>query len=152
MLPDKELDAAIFGVAETLAAMPSRGLYRFAPEAAGELKAIEAFKAKECERLNGPICQWLDKLPNEFGRWSLAFHMVEWCASPVGRMVGGAAPEWITLETAQRARRFLIEFAFPHAQSFYRQWSTGPTSTQSGKSSLSFILTRKMESIRAAGV
>jgi Protein of unknown function (DUF3987) len=113
LAPNREVDAAVYKLAERLAGMPPTGLYRFVPAAASELQVIEAFKARECERLTGPISEWLNKMPNEFGRWSLIFHAIECCA------VGKEPPDLISLKTARRVRRFLIEFAFPHARAFY---------------------------------
>ncbi|GLR91305.1 bifunctional DNA primase/polymerase [Bradyrhizobium iriomotense] len=96
-------------------------LYRFSPEADAELHSIEAFKAREIARPDGSpmLRQWLDKMPNEFGRLSLIFHFIEWYASDLSADIGGGPAEFISLGTAARARRYLTEFVYPHARTFY---------------------------------
>jgi hypothetical protein len=96
-------------------------LFRLSPEADAELHAVEAFKAREIARPDSPsmLRQWLDKMPNEFGRLSLIFHFVEWYASDMCADIGGAPGPVIERGTAERARRYLTEFVYSHARVFY---------------------------------
>ncbi|MET3156816.1 hypothetical protein ABIE85_002610 [Bradyrhizobium diazoefficiens] len=96
-------------------------LYRFSPEADAELHSIEAFKAGEIARPDSSpmLRQWLDKMPNEFGRLSLIFHFIEWYASDLSADIGGGPAGFISKGTAARARRYLTEFVYPHARTFY---------------------------------
>ena len=65
--------------ANAIADAANGALFRFSPEADAELHAVEAFKAKEIARpdASSMLRQWLDKMPNEFGRLSLVFHFIE---------------------------------------------------------------------------
>jgi hypothetical protein len=117
--PDQGLKAEAEELALALARSEPNRLFKFSPEADAERLAIEDFAAWESERPSLPpaMRQWLNKLPNEFGRIALVFHFIEH-ASRI-RQPEAAIPELISRETAQRARRFLMEFVFSHARAFY---------------------------------
>jgi hypothetical protein len=119
--PDPELEATRDKLAVLLAESERSGLFKFEPDANAELLEIEDFKDREINRPNAPpaLRQWLDKMPNEFGRLALVFHFIEHHASQVGKPDYEPTPELISQKTAHRARRFLTEFVFSHAQAFY---------------------------------
>jgi hypothetical protein len=119
--PDPELEATRDKLAVLLAESERSGLFKFEPDANAELLEIEDFKDREINRPNAPpaLRQWLDKMPNEFGRLALVFHFIEHHASQVGKPDYEPTPELISQKTAHRARRFLTEFVFSHAQTFY---------------------------------
>jgi hypothetical protein len=121
--PDPALKENLQRVAFELAGLERAGVFRFSPEADTEFRALEAFKKREIARPDSSLalCQWLDKLPNEFGRVALAFHFIEWHSSPLGKLDGGAPSELVSIETARRARRYLTEFVYPHARLFYER-------------------------------
>jgi hypothetical protein len=121
--PDAALADAINQLAGNLTASTPNGLYRFSPEADKELRALADFVAQEIARpeLSMALRQWLDKMPNEFGRLALIFHFIEWHASDVPMLTGDPPPELVSAETARRARRFLQELVYPHARAFHEQ-------------------------------
>jgi hypothetical protein len=92
--------------------------FLFSPEADQVRSELEAFKEREIERptTTDAVAQWLNKLPNEFGRFSLIFHFIEWYASEEGQT---APPDRVSLETAQRAARYLTEFVYSHVRALY---------------------------------
>jgi Protein of unknown function (DUF3987) len=119
--PDEEAERQLHALALAIADRSEQtAIFKFAPVADAELRALEAFKMHEIERPNvGPgMRQWLDKLPNEFGRIALVFHQIEWHTSRLDQS-RAEIPELVSQETARRARRFLIEFVVPHARAFY---------------------------------
>jgi hypothetical protein len=99
------------------------GLFRFSPAADQEFRTLQAFAAHEAGLPNASpaLRQWLDKLPNEFGRLALVFHFIEWHSSALGQLTGLAPPALVSVETARRARRFLTEFVYSHAIAFHEQ-------------------------------
>jgi Protein of unknown function (DUF3987) len=118
--PDAGLEEDGARLAVSLAEAERDQLFKFAPDAAAELKALEDFKDREIDRPNtsSAFQQWLDKLPNEFGRVALVFHFVEHHTPRSGK-AEEPTPDLISKETARRARRFLTEYVFSHAQAFY---------------------------------
>jgi hypothetical protein len=62
--------------------------------------------------------QWLDKTPNEFGRLALVFHFIEWYSNP--EACDQSPPLVVSVETARRARRFILEFVYPHVRAFHQ--------------------------------
>jgi hypothetical protein len=118
--PDKALDDRVSTAANAIAEAANNTLFRFSPEADAELHAIEAFKAREIARPDASptLCQWLDKMPNEFGRLSLVFHFIEHYGAS-GAAVGTPPAAIISRDTAERARRYLTEFVYSHALTFY---------------------------------
>jgi hypothetical protein len=118
--PDIEANGRLAKTANAIADAANGMLFRFSPEADAELHAIEAFKAKEIARpdVSSTLRQWLDKMPNEFGRVSLVFHFIEHYGAAGDR--GTALPaSIISRDTAERARRYLTEFVYSHALTFY---------------------------------
>jgi len=123
LAPDTELDSTLARVASSLVESADFARFRFAPDADAELQEIEAYKNREIARPNASnfIRQWLDKLPNEFGRVALAFHHIEHCTSDAAAVFEDPAPDLICLDTARRARRYLTEFIYSHVQAFSQQ-------------------------------
>jgi hypothetical protein len=119
--PDAEAENCLKQLAVDIADSESKRRFKFAPEANVELLVLEDFKMREINRPGAsPVLQqWLDKLPNEFGRFALIMHFIEWY-SDIGSLLG-EPPELISRDTAGRARRFLVEFAFSQARAFYGQ-------------------------------
>jgi hypothetical protein len=118
--PDTVTGERLANAAAAIADADNGTLFRFSPEADAELHAVEAFKAKEIARPDASptLRQWLDKMPNEFGRLSLVFHFIEHYGAP------GAGGDTIPASvigrgTAERARRYLTEFVYSHALTFY---------------------------------
>src|SRR5262249_20753698 len=84
---DRELEAALNTLALSLTEGEQGALFKFAPEAAVELDAVEEFKTREINRPNTSPAfrQWLDKLPNDYGRVALVFHIIEHRVSPAAK-------------------------------------------------------------------
>lgn len=111
---DPAIEAAIPRVAWALAGL-GEATYRFAPEAADELWAVKAFKAREMARPDIPsgLKTWLAKTDAEFGRYALAFHLIEWAV--IADALDMPPDELISVATARRARRYVEEFLYAHA-------------------------------------
>ncbi|WP_158228791.1 DUF3987 domain-containing protein [Bradyrhizobium sp. Y36] len=111
---DPAIEAAIPRVALALTSL-GEATYRFAPEAAEELWAIKAFKMREMARPDIPsgLKTWLAKTDAEFGRYALAFHLIEWAI--VAEAIELPPDELISAATARRARRYVEEFLYAHA-------------------------------------
>jgi hypothetical protein len=95
-------------------------LFKFTPEADEELKIVERFAETESERpdVSDHMREWLGKLPGEFGRMALAFHIIEWAVC--WPMFGDEQPDaMISKFSATLARRYLTEFVFGHARVLY---------------------------------
>jgi hypothetical protein len=92
--PDAELESKRDALALALTEAEQSALFKFELDADAELRAILEFKAREIERPNTPptLAQWLDKLPNEFGRVALVFHFIECHAAEAGAPTPGATP------------------------------------------------------------
>lgn len=118
--PDLATGERLANAANAIAEAANGTLYRFSPEADAELHAVEAFKAREIARPDASptLRQWLDKMPNEFGRLSLVFHFIEHYGAG-GAAVGTPPAAFIGRDTAERARRYLTEFVYSHALTFY---------------------------------
>lgn len=129
-------------------------LFKFSPEADAELHLIEAFKAKEIARpdASSMLRQWLDKMPNEFGRLSLIFHFVEWYASDLAGDIGGAPPPTVSRSTAERARRYLMEFVYPHARVFYLKELGTSEVDEHAQWIAGFALSRDLSTIRTRDI
>jgi uncharacterized protein DUF3987/bifunctional DNA primase/polymerase-like protein/primase-like protein len=149
--PDTELNEMVARVASMIAGAASGAVFKFAPEADAELREIEAFKAREITKPNAApsLRQWLDKLPNEYGRVSLAFHFIEWASGAAG---GERPPDIIRIETARRARRYLTEFVYSHARAFYEQIGSGSGAGDHGLWIAGYILARGLGSIDARDI
>jgi Protein of unknown function (DUF3987) len=128
--------------------------YRFSPEANEERVAYETFVRDQMD-LPGALPafrQWLEKTINEFGRLALVFHFLEWHSSDDGSLVGGAPPSLISLETARRARRYLSEFIYPHAQVFYRRILGSSPSEEHARWIAGYILSGELSSVSARDI
>lgn len=148
--PNQSLADSLAKIASTLIEDNEPRRYRFAPDADRELRAHQAFVAHEVAQPDAlpAFRQWLNKSVNEFGRLSLVFHLLEYHSSPERMIIDGAPPELVSVETAQRARRYLMEFVYPHARMFYRcVLGSSPIETHA-KWVADFILSRGMSSIR----
>jgi hypothetical protein len=119
--PDTSTTELLTVAAAAITGSDNDCLFRFSPEADAELHAVEAFKAREIGRpdASSMLRQWLDKMPNEFGRLSLIFHFIEWYASEMSGLIGGGPSLVVERSTAERARRYLTEFVYSHAKAFY---------------------------------
>jgi hypothetical protein len=120
-VPNKAYADALAEIAEALVSSEPSGVFRFSPEGDRELNALYDFQEPEIRRpgASPALRQWLEKTPNEFGRLALVFHFIEWCGTPEG-LDGDPPPPLVSGATARRARRFLTEFAYPHALVFHQ--------------------------------
>jgi hypothetical protein len=127
--------------------------YRLSPEAAADLKAVQKFRNEEIKRIDIPpaLRNWLDKAPNEFGRYCLAFHMIEW-ASSFAPAIDQPPDPLISRETAVRARRYIQEFLYPHARYVYGTIMTQGVGDQHAKWIAGFLLAHMRTSVRARDV
>jgi Protein of unknown function (DUF3987)/Bifunctional DNA primase/polymerase, N-terminal len=119
-LPDADADTKAAALAMAITQAEQEGLFKFAPEAASNLEVVQDFTEREVKRadISQAMASWLGKLPAEYGRLALAFHFIESCTSQLGA-TQVTVPELISQETAQRARRFVLEFLVPHGRVFY---------------------------------
>jgi len=142
------LELAIVDIATAMVDVPDEAKFRLSPEAMVELHAIQALKNREIDRLDNPpaLRQWLDKLPNEFGRLSLVFHHIDW-ASGVGPKIDDGPPETVPGEAATKARRLIEEFLYPHARAVYAGLLLGDQHEGHGRWIAGFILSRRLDSI-----
>jgi hypothetical protein len=151
--PDKPLDDRVSTAANGIAEAGNNTLFRFSPEADAELHAIEAFKAREIARPDASptLCQWLDKMPNEFGRLSLVFHFVEHygASGAAGDTVPAAI---ISRGTAERARRYLTEFVYSHALTFYLKDLGASTMDEHALWIAGFVLARGLPAISSRDI
>jgi hypothetical protein len=146
---DETLDQSISRVASALANLGDEA-YRLSGGADGELKSIQAFKNHELNRFDTPpaLRNWLDKMPNEFGRYSLAFHLIEW-ASSVAPALGEEPSPLVSRATALRARRYIQEYLYPHARYVYGTIMSKRQSDEHAKWIGGYILTRGLDSLDA---
>lgn len=121
--PNKAYADALEQISIALVNSERSGRYKFTPEGDCELRELQDFQQTEIKRpgASPALKQWLDKTPNEFGRLALVFHFMEWHASPEAAVLGDNPPALVSGATARRARRFLVEFAYPHARVFHQQ-------------------------------
>ncbi|KRP85949.1 hypothetical protein AOQ73_36330 [Bradyrhizobium pachyrhizi] len=108
------IEAAIPRVSLALASL-EEATYRFDEKAAEELWTIKAFKAREMTRPDIPsgLKTWLAKTDAEFGRYALAFHLLEWAV--IAEALDAPPDNLISAGTAKRARRYVEEFLYAHA-------------------------------------
>ena len=119
---NREYADALEKISEALADSERAGLFKFSIDGDRELKSLYDFR-EEARRRPGAspaLHQWLEKTPNEFGRLALIFHFIEWHASSEATLTGDSPPAVVSGATARRARRFLTEFAYPHALVFHQ--------------------------------
>jgi hypothetical protein len=151
--PDKALDERVSTAANAIAEAANNTLFRFSPEADAELHAIEAFKAREIARPDASptLCQWLDKMPNEFGRLSLVFHFIEHYGA-CGAAVSTPPAAIISRATADRARRYLTEFVYSHALTFYLKDLGASTMDEHALWVAGFVLARGLPAISSRDI
>lgn len=148
---DPAIEAAVPRVALALASL-DEATYRFDPGAAQELWAIKAFKAREMARPDIPsgLKTWLAKTDAEFGRYALAFHLIEWAA--IAEAIEMPPDDLIPAATARRARRYVEEFLYAHASFIHSTVLDGAGHDQEARWIAAYILTRNMERITAREV
>ena len=151
--PDKALDDRVSTAANAIAEAGNNTLFRFSPEADAELHAIEAFKAGEIARPDASptLCQWLDKMPNEFGRLSLVFHFIEHYGAS-GAAVDTLPATVIGRGTAERARRYLTEFVYSHGLTFYLKDLGASTMDEHALWVAGFVLARGLRAISSRDI
>ena len=151
--PDLATGERLLSAANAIAEAANGTLFRFSPEADAELHAIEAFKAREIARPDASptLCQWLDKMPNEFGRLSLVFHFVEHYGAS-GAAVGTPPAAIISRATAGRARRYLTEFVYSHALTFYLKDLGASTMDEHALWIAGFVLARGLPAISSRDI
>lgn len=112
---DPSIEAAIPRIASALASIADL-TFRFDCEASKELTKIKAFKDREAKRDDIPpgLKTWLSKADSEFGRYALAFHLIEWAA--IAEALETPPDLLIPPATARRARCFVEDFLYVHAQ------------------------------------
>jgi Protein of unknown function (DUF3987) len=148
--PDQGIADTVRRVARNLVDSGLGRRFRFTIEGDGELRQLESFVKRETllPKASASFGQWLDKLPNEFGRIALVFHFVEWYARPAAASpVEAGPPEEVSGETARRARRFLEEFAHPHAAVFYNHILGASQIEEHARWVAGFIVARGLASI-----
>lgn len=146
---DLNLDGSVSRVALALVDLEARD-YRLAPDAACELDAIEDFKANECDRfdISPALKTWVSKTPNEFGRYSLAFHLIEW-ATGIDPALGVLPEPLVPRATAIRARRYVQEFLYAHAKYVYGTVMAKAQDDDDVQWVAGYILTRDLATITA---
>lgn len=146
---DLNLDGSVSRVALALVDLEARD-YRLAPDAAGELDAIEDFKANECDRfdISPALKTWVSKTPNEFGRYCLAFHLIEW-ATGLDSALGVPPESLVPRATAIRARRYVQEFLYAHAKFVYGTVMAKGQDDDDVRWVAGYILTRSLSTITA---
>jgi Protein of unknown function (DUF3987) len=147
--PAPEIADALDRLATALMACDETRKFRFNPEADQELRAQQEFVASKRAQpdLHPAFGQWLDKSINEFGRLALIFHFIDWF-SAAGSVTGDPPPEFVAVETARLARRYISEFAYPHARVFYRRILGASPVEDHARWAAEYILSRGLSSIR----
>ncbi|WP_161494825.1 bifunctional DNA primase/polymerase [Bradyrhizobium canariense] len=151
--PDTATGERLTKAANAIADAANGALFRFSPEADAELHAVEAFKAKEIARPDASptLRQWLDKMPNEFGRLSLVFHFIEHYGA--SGAAGDAVPAVVIGRgTAERARRYLTEFVYSHALTFYLKDLGASTMDEHALWIAGFVLARGLPAISSRDI
>jgi Protein of unknown function (DUF3987) len=146
--PAVDLAEALDSLALALASSPQKELYKLEPAADVEFRALQRFAAEQRDRPDIPtsLREWCDKLPNEFGRFCLLYHFIEWYTGDSGKM-GLRPDELVSVDTAARARRFLTEFAYPHAVAFHDEVLMQSPAERDATKIAGYILSRGLESI-----
>nr|WP_244623437.1 DUF3987 domain-containing protein [Bradyrhizobium sp. MOS001] len=151
--PDLATGERLANAANAIADAANGTLFRFSPKADAELHAVEAFKAKEIARPDASptLRQWLDKMPNEFGRLSLVFHFIEHYGAS-GAVADTLPAAVIGQGTAERARRYLTEFVYSHALTFYLKDLGASTMDEHALWVAGFVLARGLAAISSRDV
>jgi hypothetical protein len=148
--PDQTIAETVRRIARSLVDSGPGKRFRFTIEGDGERRQLESFVKREMAlpKASTSFAQWLEKLPNEFGRLALVFHFVECYARPAAASpVEFEPPEEVSGETARRARRFLEEFAHPHAAVFYNHILGASQIEEHARWVAGFIVARGLASI-----
>ncbi|BBZ98229.1 hypothetical protein BRDID11004_08620 [Bradyrhizobium diazoefficiens] len=148
--PDGDVADAVHRVARSLVDSGAGKRFRFTIEGDQERRQLESFVKREMAlpKASASFAQWLEKLPNEFGRLALVFHFVEWYARPEAALGIDPEPaELVSGDTARRARRFLEEFAHPHAAVFYNHVLGASQIEEHARWVAGFIVARGLASI-----
>jgi hypothetical protein len=148
--PDQSIAETVRRIARSLVDSGPGKRFRFTIEGDGERRQLESFVKREMAlpKASTSFAQWLEKLPNEFGRLALVFHFIEWYARPAAASpVEFEPPEEVSGETARRARRFLEEFAHPHAAVFYNHILGASQIEEHARWVAGFIVARGLASI-----
>jgi hypothetical protein len=147
--PDTATGERLAKAATAIADAANGALFRFSPEADPELHAVEAFKAKEIARPDASptLRQWLDKMPNEF----LVFHFIEHYGA-AGGGVDTSPAVVISRGTAERARRYLTEFVYSHALTFYLKDLGASTMDEHALWIAGFVLARGLRSVSSRDI
>ncbi|TWB66615.1 DUF3987 domain-containing protein [Bradyrhizobium sacchari] len=148
---DPAIEAAIPRIALALAGL-GEATYRFATAAAEELWAIKAFKAREMARPDIPsgLKTWLAKTDAEFGRYALAFHLIEWAI--VAEAIELPPDDLISAATARRARRYVEEFLYAHALFIHTTVFDGGGHDHEARWVAGYILSRNVQRLSAREV
>jgi uncharacterized protein DUF3987/bifunctional DNA primase/polymerase-like protein len=143
---DPAIEAAIPRVALALASL-GETTYRFEPQAAQELWAIKAFKAREMARPDVPsgLKTWLAKTDAEFGRYALAFHLIEWAV--LAEVLETPPDTLISADTARRARQYVEEFLYGHALFIHTTVLDGADDDHEVRWIAGYILTRDSQKL-----
>jgi hypothetical protein len=143
---DPAIEATIPRVALALASLDET-TYRFEPQAAQELWAIKAFKAREMVRPDVPsgLKTWLTKTDAEFGRYALAFHLIEWAV--LAEVLETPPDTLISVDTARRARRYVEEFLYGHALFIHTTVLNGAGDDHEARWIAGYVLTRDSQKL-----
>ncbi|TKV78926.1 DUF3987 domain-containing protein [Bradyrhizobium elkanii] len=145
---DGFLDASIPRLATALASLDEAS-YRLHPDAAHELEQIQIFADRESHRpeISAGLRTWLNKTPNEFGRYCLAFHLIEWATLDAALDILPAP--LVSRATAVRARRYIQDFLYSHALHAYGTIMAKGQSDGDVRWVAAYILTRGLKTISA---
>jgi uncharacterized protein DUF3987/bifunctional DNA primase/polymerase-like protein len=145
---DAFLDASVPRLATALTSLDEAS-YRLHPGAADELEQIQAFADREGRRpdISAGLRTWLCKTPNEFGRYCLAFHLIEWATLDAALEIPPAP--LVSRATAVRARRYIQDFLYSHAQHAYGTIMAKGQSDGDVRWVAEYILTRGLQTISA---
>lgn len=145
---DGELDASVPAIAGLLAGLEAAS-YRLDLDAADELTSVQAFAAREAKRpdISSGLRTWLSKTPNEFGRYCLAFHLIEWAS--MASILEAPPDVLVSRQTARRARRYVQEFLYSHAQYVYGTVMAQGQDDNDVQWVAAYILTRDLKVVTA---
>jgi len=145
---DLELNESVPVIAGLLAALEPAS-YRLDPDAAEELACVQTFAEREGQRpdISSGLRTWLSKTPNEFGRYCLAFHLIEWAS--MASVLEVPPDLLVSRQTARRARRYVQEFLYSHAQYVYGTVMAQGQDDNDVQWVAAYILTRDLKVITA---
>lgn len=145
---DRFLDESVPRLAHALSGLEG-GTYRLHPDSMAEFDLIHDFAAREGRRpdISNGLRTWLSKTPNEFGRYCLAFHLIEWAS--LDAALGIEPDALVPRSTASRARRYVQEFLYSHAQHAYSMVMAKGQDDEDVQWVAAYILTRNLQIINA---